>query len=194
MNGLKKRLGRAYLDLAGWKLEGLPPEGVRKYVIIAAPHTSNWDGPAMLAMASVLGIDVNWMGKDDLFKPPMGRFLKALGGISIDRSKDTGVVAQMVQRFEEADELVLLVPVSGTRGYADHWKSGFYHIAKGANVPVCLSYLDFDSKRGGLGPCIELTGDMRADMDRIRAFYEGKRGLYPKKQSRVRLREEASPG
>ncbi len=192
MRRLRAGLGRAYLRLAGWELQGGPPAGLRKYVIIAAPHTSNWDGPAMLAMAAVLGIDVQWMGKDDLFKPPMGRVLKELGGIPIDRRKGAGVVEQMVRRFEEADELALLVPVSGTRSYADHWKSGFYHIAKEAKVPVCLSYLDFDHKKGGIGPCIELSGDMRADMDRIRAFYRDKRGLYPQNQSEIRLREEDS--
>ena len=194
MRHLNAAAGRAYLRLAGWELEGKPPAGVRKYVVIAAPHTSNWDGPAMLAMAAVLGIDVKWMGKDSLFKPPMGRLLRALGGIPIDRRKGTGVVDQLVRRFHEADELVLLVPVSGTRSYADHWKSGFYHIARGAKVPVCLSYLDFERKRGGLGPCIELSGDMRADMDRIRAFYADKRGLYPQNQSEIRLREESDSG
>lgn len=192
MRRLKARLGQAYLRFAGWELQGQPPAGLRKYVLIAAPHTSNWDGPAMLAMAAVLGIDVQWMGKDDLFKPPMGRAMKALGGIPIDRRKGAGVVEQMVRRFEQSDELALLVPVSGTRSYADHWKSGFYHIAKGAKVPVCLSYLDFRHKKGGIGPCIELSGDMRADMDRIRAFYRDKEGLYPQNQSKIRLREEDS--
>ena len=161
-----------------------------RYVVIAAPHTSNWDMPFMLAMAFVYDIPVRWMGKHTLFEPPFGSFLTRLGGIPIVRHRPGGVVGQMIEHFQNSDSLVLMVPAEGTRAYVDYWKSGFYHIARGADVPLVLSYLDFGRKVGGIGPVIELTGDVRADMDRIREFYADKEGLHPERVGVIRLREE----
>ena len=146
--------------------------------------------PFMLAMAFVYDIPVRWMGKHTLFKAPFGPFFKALGGIPIIRHRPGGVVGQMVEHFENNESLVLMVPAEGTRSHVDYWKSGFYHIARGANVPVVLSYLDFSTKVGGIGPAIELTGDYAADMDKIREFYSGKHGLRPENAGVIRLREE----
>ena len=170
-------------------MEGERPDG-RRYVLIAAPHTSNWDMPAMLAMAFVHDVRVRWMGKHTLFEGVFGGTLKWLGGMPIVRHRAGGIVDQMVTRFAEETELELLVPAEGTRSYVEYWKSGFYHIANKANVPVCLSYLDFGTKRTGFGPLIHLTGDVRADMDRIREFYGGMRGLHEGNVGRIRLREE----
>lgn len=186
---LKRWIGKAFLRVAGWKTEGERP-GLDRYVIIAAPHTSNWDMPLMLAMAFVYDIPVRWMGKHTLFKPPFGSFFKRLGGIPIVRHRPGGVVEQMVEHFDDSDALVLMVPAEGTRGHVDYWKSGFYHIARSADVPVILSYLDYGTKVGGIGPAVELSGDVRADMDKIRAFYAGKQGLRPDNVGRVRIREE----
>ena len=161
-----------------------------RYVIIAAPHTSNWDMPFMLAMAFVYDIPVKWMGKHTLFKAPFGPFFKRLGGIPIVRHRPGGVVGQMVEHFENNEALVLMVPAEGTRSRVDYWKSGFYHIARGADVPVVLSYLDASTKVGGIGPAVELTGDFRADMDKIRGFYSGMEGFRPEKAGVIRLREE----
>jgi 1-acyl-sn-glycerol-3-phosphate acyltransferase len=186
---LKQWIGRAFLRVAGWKTEGERP-AVDRYVIIAAPHTSNWDMPFMLAMAFVYDIPVQWMGKHTMFKAPFASFFKRLGGIPIVRHRPGGVVGQMVEHFENNDSLVLMVPAEGTRSHVDYWKSGFYHIARGANVPVILSYLDVSKKVGGVGPAIELTGDFRADMDKIRGFYAGMQGFRPENIGVIRLREE----
>jgi 1-acyl-sn-glycerol-3-phosphate acyltransferase len=144
----------------------------------------------MLAFAFIYDIPVRWMGKHTLFKPPFGPFMKMLGGMPIVRHRPGGIVEQMVEAFEENDELVLMVPAEGTRSYVDYWKSGFYRIAVAADVPVVLSYLDFSRKEGGIGPALKMTGDIRADMDRIRAFYAGKTGLRPENVGVIRLREE----
>ena len=186
---IKQWIGHAFLRAAGWKTKGERPP-VDRYVIIAAPHTSNWDMPFMLAMAFVYDIPVRWMGKHTLFKAPFGPFFEALGGIPIIRHRPGGVVGQMVEHFENNQSLVLMVPAEGTRSHVDYWKSGFYHIARGANVPVVLSYLDFGTKVGGIGPAIELRGDYTADMDKIREFYSDKHGLRPEKVGVIRLREE----
>lgn len=186
---LKRTIGHAFLKAAGWKVEGSRPP-IDRYVIIAAPHTSNWDMPFMLAFAFIYDIPVRWMGKHTLFKPPFGPFMKMLGGMPIVRHRPGGIVEQMVEAFEENDELVLMVPAEGTRSYVDYWKSGFYRIAVAADVPVVLSYLDFSRKEGGIGPALKMTGDIHADMDRIRAFYAGKTGLRPENVGVIRLREE----
>ncbi|MGB5811860.1 MAG: lysophospholipid acyltransferase family protein [Polyangiales bacterium] len=186
---VKHWIGEAFLRVAGWKMDGERPTE-RRYILIAAPHTTNWDLPFMLAMAFVYDIPVRWMGKHTLFKPPFGPFFRWLGGMPIVRHRTGGVVEQMVEHFAEQPSLALMVPAEGTRGYVEYWKSGFYHIARSANVPVTLSYLDFSEKTGGIGPTIWMTGDVRADMDKIRAFYEGKQGCYPENMGRIRLREE----
>ena len=186
---IKRLIGETFLRAAGWKVTGERPT-VDRYVIIAAPHTSNWDMPFMLAFAFIFDIPVRWMGKHTLFKPPFGPFFKRLGGIPIVRHQPGGVVGQMIDHFEDSESLVLMVPAEGTRSHVDYWKSGFYHIARGADVPVVLSYLDFGTKVGGIGPSIRLTGDFGADMDKIRAFYSGKKGLRPQNAGTIRLREE----
>ncbi len=186
---LKRIIGESFLRVAGWKVRGDPP-ALERYVIIAAPHTSNWDLPFMLAFAFIYDIPVKWMGKHTLFKPPYGAFFRRLGGIPIIRHRPGGVVAQMIDEFEKNESLVLMVPAEGTRSHVDYWKSGFYRIACGADVPVVLSYLDFAKKEGGIGPSLKMTGDVHTDMDRIRAFYAGKQGFNPKNVGVIRLREE----
>jgi 1-acyl-sn-glycerol-3-phosphate acyltransferase len=186
---MKRLIGEAFLKVAGWKIEGEPPS-LDRYVIIAAPHTSNWDMPFMLAFAFIYDIPVKWMGKHTLFKAPYGTFFKWLGGMPIIRHRPGGVVGQMIEAFDENESLILMVPAEGTRSHVDYWKSGFYRIACGADVPVVLSYLDFGRKVGGIGPTLTMTGDVSADMDRIRAFYAGKQGFKPENVGVVRLREE----
>jgi 1-acyl-sn-glycerol-3-phosphate acyltransferase len=186
---LKRIIGHTFLKAAGWKVRGERPP-IDRYVIIAAPHTSNWDMPFMLAYAFVYDIPVRWMGKHTLFKPPFAPLFQKLGGIPIVRDRPGGVVGQMIEKFENEESLVLMVPAEGTRSHVDYWKSGFYHIARGAGVPVVLSYLDFAKKEGGIGPSVEITGDVTADMDKIRSFYAGKTGLRPDHVGVIRLREE----
>jgi 1-acyl-sn-glycerol-3-phosphate acyltransferase len=186
---IKRLIGEAFLRVAGWKVEGERPP-VDRYVIIAAPHTSNWDMPFMLAFAFIYDIPVKWMGKHTLFEGPKGTFFKWLGGMPIIRHRPGGVVGQMIEAFENNESLVLMVPAEGTRSHVDYWKSGFYHIACGADVPVVLSYLDFGKKVGGIGPALKMTGDISADMDKIRAFYAGMQGFKPENVGVIRLREE----
>ena len=186
---VKRAFGRVLLSVCGWKISGDLPE-LDHYVLIAAPHTSNWDLVHMLAIAFALDMKIHWMGKDSLFKPPLGFALKWLGGVAIDRTKTNNVVEAMAAEFSKRDALVLAVPPSGTRSRREHWKSGFYHIAKMANVPIVMGYLDYGHKVGGFGGAITPTDDMEADMDAIRAFYGTKAGKFPDRVSRVRLRDE----
>ncbi len=186
---LRYWISRLYLWFFGWKVEGaLPPSP--KVIVIAAPHTSNWDMPHMLAVGWNLRMSVSWLGKREMFPAPVRAFFMRLGGIPIDRSSTSGVVGQVVENFEKADGLYLVVPPSGTRGKREYWKSGFYHIAVGAKVPLLCSFLDYSRKVGGVGLCFVPTGNMTEDMDRIREFYDGIDGKYPELQSRIRLKEE----
>ena len=184
-----RALGTAYLWLFGWKVEGVRPP-VPCAVLIAAPHTSNWDLPFMLAMAYVLGLRPSWLGKAELFRWPFGWLMRRLGGLPVDRGARQNLVEQAVGEFAKRDELILVVPPSGTRSRAPHWKSGFYHIARLAGVPIVCTYLDYGRKRGGIGPVFKPSGDVRADMHRIRAFYADVTGKYPALTTPVRLREE----
>jgi 1-acyl-sn-glycerol-3-phosphate acyltransferase len=162
----------AFLRITGWKVEGSLPPGAAKCVLIAAPHTSNWDLPYTLMVAFVLRLDVYWMGKHSLFKPPFGGVMRWLGGIAVDRDKSNNLVAASAAAIQRADgPLQLVVPPEGTRDKTRHWKSGFYYIAVTAQVPIVLAYMDYERKRSGLGPVFQPTGDVEADMATIKAFY-----------------------
>lgn len=186
---MKHILARLYVKLAGWEMEGVRPRS-EKVVVIAAPHTSNWDLPYLLAFAVLFDIKISWIGKHTLFRWPMGWLMKRLGGIPVRRDRRENMVEQMARIIRERDQMALIVPTEGTRGYVPYWKSGFYHIARNANVPIVMGFLDYARKRGGFGEEFVPTGDIKADMDRIRAFYEGKVGKYPEHFGPVRLRDE----
>lgn len=186
---LKKLIGTVALKALRVEPSGERPEP-RRYVLVAAPHTSNWDFPATLALAFYYNVPMRFMGKDSLFKPPLGWFFRAVGGVPVVRSEKRNMVQQMVDLFDEREDLALVVPTEGTRGRVEHWKSGFYHIAKGANVPIVLGFVDFGTRTGGFGPAIQPSGDMRADMDRIRAFYAPMEGKRPELFGPIRLKDE----
>ena len=179
------------LRLGGWRVEGGPPD-CRKYVFIAAPHTSNWDFVWMLAFAFHYGMRIRWIGKHSLFRWPCGWIMRRLGGIPVKRDRRQSLVKQMADTITAAESMCLVMPVEGTRSHAPHWKSGFYHIARIAGVPIAMGYLDYGHKRGGIGPLLEPTGDIRRDMDRLRAFYADKVGKFSEKTSPIRLVEEES--
>ena len=163
-------LGLMFLKILGWRVEGeIPP--IKKFVMIAAPHTSNWDFPITLAVAFVLKIKICWMGKAAMFRWPFGASLRWLGGIPIDRGQSHHVVEQSVQAFKNWEKLILVVPPEGTRRKVHYWKTGFYHIASGAGVPIVLGFLDYRRKAGGIGPTFYPTGHMEEDMPQIQAFY-----------------------
>ena len=163
-------LGNAWLRAGGWTVVGEMPD-LPKFIIVAAPHKSNWDLPNALAAGLHYGLRINWMGKDSLFKWPFGGFMRWLGGIPIDRSKTNNAVAQMVDAFAAADQLVVVIPPEGTRGDVERWKSGFYHIAHGAQVPLVLSFIDYANRRVGVAQMFHTTGDYVGDLARIQAVY-----------------------
>ena len=186
---MKKWIARKILFLAGWKVVSCkPPES--NCVLIAAPHTSNWDFPMMLLFSNAFGVKIKWMGKDSIFVGPLGYVLKILGGIPIVRGKNTNLVKQMIELFARSDKLMLVVPAEGSRSLTENWKSGFYHIARGANVPVLPTFLDYGKRRGGFGIPIRLTGEVKIDMDAIRSFYKPFLGKYPKLSGPIQLSEE----
>jgi len=182
-------LGGLYLRLSGWRVEGRLPDAP-KAVVIAAPHTSNWDLPLMLAVAYVLGIRPAWLGKRELFRWPFGWLMRRLGGLPVDRGTRQNLVQQAIDRFDAVDRLLLVIPPSGTRGRATHWRSGFYHIARGARVPIVCGFLDYRRKVGGIGPAFTPSGDLAADMGELRAFYADITGRFPGSTTPVRLLEE----
>lgn len=190
---MKKHLARWILRITGWQLDGARPE-YNRYVLIAAPHTSNWDFLLMLLFAAAFDIKVTWMAKHSLFFPPMGWILRAMGGMPIIRHKSRNVVDTMVDSFSTSAQLVLVVPTEGTRERTDYWKSGFYHIARQANVPIVPSFLDFGRKRGGFGPPLQLSGDVRTDMQYFRDFYQGMQGKFPSQFGPIKLKEEEQSG
>lgn len=182
---------RAILRLLGWQIVGQPPR-IPKYVMLGVPHTSNADGFLMLLVATAVQLRLNFLIKDSWFRGPLGPLARRLGGVPIDRSTSRNTVGQIVAAFASREELAFVITPEGTRGYTDHWRSGFYHIARRANIPVVLGFIDYGSKQIGFGPAIELTSDTAADMDRIRAFYADKTARYPEKFGPIRLRREHS--
>jgi len=187
-------IGRLWMLVFGWDVEEPGPD-VPKGVIIATPHTSNWDLPHMLAAAFVYRVHVRWLGKHTIFKPPFGWFFRWLGGIPVDRSHPGGMVGQAADRLVEADKLYIAVPPSGTRDKRDRWKSGFYWIAHTAQVPVICGYLDYAKRRANLGYTFVPTGDVHSDMEKVRRFYEDVKGKFPELHTTIVLKEEldASP-
>ncbi|WP_042423257.1 lysophospholipid acyltransferase family protein [Comamonas granuli] len=172
VNTLLRGLSLALLKLGGWKVEGALPPQAAKSVLIAAPHTSNWDLPYTLMLAFALRLRVYWMGKQSIFRAPFGGLMRWLGGIPVNRSQSSNLVASSAQAMRAAEgPMQLIIPPEGTRGRTRHWKTGFYFIAQQAGVPIVLAFVDFGRKVGGLGPLFQPTGDVEADMARIKAFY-----------------------
>ena len=186
---MTRLLARLFLRLTGWRPEGAKP-APSKFIIIAYPHTSNWDLAYLLALAQLFDMKISWMGKHTLFPRPVGWIMRRLGGIPVRRDRRHNMVEQLATTFRERDSLALVVPAEGTRAYVPYWKSGFYRIALAAEVPIVLGFLDFSRKRGGFGPALMPTGDVRSDMDQIRAFYTDKVGKYPDQAGEIRLKEE----
>jgi len=177
VNTVLRAVSRIVLRLNGWTIEGSLPPQAAKAVLIAAPHTSNWDLPYTLMTGFVLNLNLYWMGKASLFAPPFGPVMRWLGGIAVDRSKSNNLVAASAQALVEADGPVqLVVPPEGTRGKTRHWKTGFYFIALEARVPIVLAYMDYERKAAGLGPLFVPTGDVERDMEEIKRFYAGVKG------------------
>jgi 1-acyl-sn-glycerol-3-phosphate acyltransferase len=179
VNTLLRAGSVAFLKLTGWKVEGSLPPGVTKCVLIAAPHTSNWDLPYTLMVAFALRLNVYWMGKASIFKPPFRGVMRWLGGIPVQREQSNNLVAASAQAIVDFDgHLQLAVPPEGTRSKSRYWKTGFYYIAQTAQVPIVMAYMDYGQKRSGLGPVFQPTGDIDKDMAEIKAFYAPMKGKH----------------
>ena len=177
VNTVLRGLSLAFLRATGWTLQGALPAGQAKCVLIAAPHTSNWDLPYTLMVAFALRIDIYWMGKRSLFRWPFGALMRWLGGIAVDRSRSSNLVAASAQALRDADgRIALVVPPEGTRSKTRQWKTGFYWIAHTAGVPIQLGYMDYPRRLSGLGPVFQPSGDIDADMVQIKAYYAQYKG------------------
>ena len=173
-------------------MEGKKPD-VDRYVIIAAPHTSNWDFFYTLCLTFIFRAEPQIMMKDTWFRWPLGPLFRWLGAIPIDRRRANNVVAQSIAAFNQRKRMVLVVPPSGTRKKVTYWKTGFYHIAWGAGIPIALGFVDYHRKVGGFGPLFYPTGNIEDDMMVIRDFYRPICGKYPRQESPVLVRPELKP-
>ena len=178
-----------YLKLRGWTIDGGIPD-VRKFVIIGGPHTSNWDFVMFLGVIYFLGIRPRVLGKHTLVKWPFGRLMRRWGVIPVRRDVAENTVQQVNDEFDANEEMMLVIAPEGTRSRADHWRSGFYKITIGADVPLLIAAIDGPTKRVKISGPLALTGDVSADMDVLRAFYDGWEGIKPSGRTPVRLRDE----
>lgn len=177
-------IGRAILRLAGWKLSGSIPD-IPRFVMIVAPHTSNWDFPIGLAAKWALGFHVSFLGKDTLFRPPIGWFMRAVGGIPVNRKTANAVVDKSAQTFRQRAQMVLVLAPEGTRHKVDKWRSGFWHIARAADVPIVCAAIDWGTKEVRFGPTrtVDPAVEPAVDIARIKAHYNNTRGYHPALQA-----------
>jgi len=188
-----KKISRFILSILGWQLEAkLPSE--KKFVIIGAFHTSNWDFPIGILGLWAMGLRASWVGKHTLFRGPLGPIFKFLGGIPVDRSVHTGFIHRIAELYTARDEMALTIAAEGTRSKTRHWKTGFYFIAVEAGVPIALGYLDWGKKKLGVGATLYPGGDIKQDFETIREFYQDKTGLRPENQGPVKLPPKYSSG
>lgn len=185
----RRAIARTFWRFSRWNLvrEKEPVTGPR--ILIGAPHTSNIDFVLMLGIAWEARMHIHWLGKKELFRGIAGPIMRGLGGIPVDRSNAENVVAEVLERSRRDDQFILVVTPEGTRS-GKGWRSGFYRIAYAAGLPVTLGFVDRTTMTTGLGPTIHLTGDVAADMDRIREFYHDKAGVHPEKRTEPRLSDE----
>ena len=180
------RLSMWILKTLGWEIHADLPD-IKKYVAIAAPHTSNWDFPLGILTAKAINLKVHWMGKHTLFRWPYGWFFRLIGGTPVQRDGGQNYIEQMSDLFEHSEQLILALAPEGTRGETDHWKTGFYYIARAANVPILMAYMDFGNKQAGTGKLFYPGEDIEADFAQIRQFYAGKRGKNPENASLIQV-------
>ncbi len=177
-NRITAAVGRFALGIFGWRLEGGFPD-LPKFVVIGAPHTSNWDFYFAMAGMFALGLRASWLGKASLFRGPAAWYMRWLGGIPVRRDRHEGVVEDTVEAFRAREQLVVGLSPEGTRKKVKRWRTGFYHIAAGAKVPVVLVALDYANRVIRLGPAVTPTGNLRADMALIRGHYAKVQGKHP---------------
>ncbi|MGV6860226.1 MAG: 1-acyl-sn-glycerol-3-phosphate acyltransferase [Putridiphycobacter sp.] len=178
---MKRLFGRFVLKLMGWKIDPEVPPHFNRCVLVMAPHTSNWDYfIGMMAFWGVYQKDIKQLIKKDLFFPPLGWILKSLGGIPVNRKGPTKLTKVIAEMYQKQEDLTIVFTPEGTRSYNPNWKKGFYYIAKEANVPICVGFLDYSNKTGGVLPIkIEVTENEKQDIDKIKSIYTKYKGKYP---------------
>lgn len=186
---LKSKLSLLTLNCFSWKIKNSPPI-TSKYVLIAAPHTSNWDFPLMLLTSYITKVPLNWMGKKSLFKWPLNSLMLALGGVPIDREKRGSIVSITSKKIISVKKFVLVVPPEGTRSKTEFWKSGFLHIARKSKIPIVFSYLDYKKKEIGFSAPINQNLDSKKIIEIANDFYKDIAGLYPENFGPIRFKEE----
>lgn len=183
-----KLFSKIILKLIGWHVDVTLPEE-KKFVLIGAPHTTNWDLPIGLLCLWSVPIHLTWIAKKQLFIGPLNYFFRALGGVPVDRSIATGFIEQIAHQFDCREEMIFGLTPEGTRSKTEYWKTGFYYIALKANVPICLAYVDYPSRTFGLGEMLYPSGDIEKDFELIRTFYRGKKGKHPEEQGPVHIKK-----
>ncbi|KAA3610000.1 MAG: glycerol acyltransferase [Calditrichaeota bacterium] len=187
-NPISRLFAKVVLKLIGWKVDFKIPEE-KKFLLISEPHTSNWDLPLMLIISIVIGRQLNWAAKDNLFKGLHGKYLRWLGGIPVNRRSRTKFTDQIIEIFNKSEKLIFVIAPSGTRSFTEFWKSGFYHIANGAKIPIAFGFLDYGNKVGGIKPGFLPSGNMEEDFKLIRKFYDGMKGKIPENFGPIRFQE-----
>lgn len=165
----------------GWTLEGEIPAHLKKYIIVGAPHTSGWDFIMCLLARTLLGLDIKYLGKAELFGPPFGFIFRWLGGYPVDRSKKNNIVEAVVDIFDGKEEFAIGLAPEGTRKYVEHWKTGFHAIAYLGKIPIIPIALNFGEKKIMFFPPFYATEDTGGDIKKIRALYKGIKGRHPEK-------------
>ena len=179
----------AILKIRRWKIIGSFPL-IPKYLVVGAPHTSNWDWVNTILLKGASGVDIHWVGKDSLFRWPLGTLMKRLGGIPVNRRERANFTDQIIELFNSRSQLAIAIAPEGTRGKSTYWRSGFYYMAVGAQVPIQLVAMDYKNRTLEIGPLFSPSGEIDKDFTIIRKFYEGVQGKYPKHQGEIRLRPE----
>ncbi len=186
-NNFQRWLSLNFLKLIGWRADGKVPD-VPKFIMILAPHTSNWDLLLILSILNVLGIKFYWFGKKEIFRWPVRGFFEWLGGIPIHRGLRQNMVQQTTEIIQSREQIIIGISPEGTRSKTKYWKTGFYRIAYQAGIPISFAYLDYARKTGGLGPTIHPTGEIEEDMKLIRQFYGEITAKYPEKVGDIALK------
>lgn len=174
-----KIIARFILRLMGWKIVGELPND-KKYIVIVAPHTSNWDLVIGLCGRFAVGVKINFLAKHQLFFFPLGNFLRAVGGTAVDRSKKGNKVEQVVALYKKSDELKLAITPEGTRSPVTRWKEGFYHIASQAGIPIVMIGLDYSTKEIRIQQPFWPSGDINIDFPKFIAYFKTIKGCFPK--------------
>jgi len=187
---LSAKLAALCLRAIGWRVLPVAPPPP-KAVVLVYPHTSNWDFPIGVLARAVLQMRIGWVGKHTLFRWPFGGLMRTLGGTAVDRSQPQGTVTQLRREFQSNATFYVVITPEGTRKHTAYWKSGFYHLARELNVPVGLAYIDYARREVAIAEWLQLTGDVAADLERIRAVYAGHQGKHPELAGEIRFKDGA---